>query len=737
MSFFSSLFQRSKPHSRTIAPGAHMTWASRTISGSMTMTRDFLSRQIWAWPIIAVTLLLALGWGVHGSIERTMNSNLQSQLQTLLDVEVAMLRTWLAAQESNAQSVTGDTEVRQLISQLLATKDGGENPTDNTKDIAKQLAKQLGPAMNSHGYDRFFVADRKKILAATHRDAVGLELPSEFESVTERIYVGLTTVTPPFASVLTLSDTQGRAKTGVPTMFVIAPIVDEHLQVVASLGLQINPKREFTRIMQLGRLGESGETYAFNSKGLMLSNSRFDNDLILLGLLPDREGISSILEVQVRDPGGDMTQGYRPGVRRAQLPLTRMAESAIAGGSKVDTVGYSDYRGVPVVGAWTWLEEYGLGVATEIDYAEAFRPLTILKRTFWGLLALLAASSIAIFIFSIRVAQLQRKAMAATIEAKQLGQYKLEKKLGEGAMGMVYRGKHAMLARPTAIKLIDADKVTEGSIASFEREVQITSNLNHPNTVEIYDFGRTPEGVFYYAMEFLDGLDLQELVDRYGPQPPKRVIYILRQICGSLYEAHSMGLVHRDIKPANIMLNRRGGEGDVVKVLDFGLVKALEGEHAAATSSNSLAGTPLYMSPEAIQMPSSVDACSDLYAVGAVGYFLLTGHPVFEANELAELCRMHAAEIPQPPSTRVGKKIPEELENAILGCLEKTRSKRPQTARDLANMLNRCDEAHAWTVDDADAWWGRHERGQIDPAEAESDKPSISHDETILHESQD
>lgn len=709
-----------------------MTWASHTISGSMMKTREFLSRRLWAWPIIAVTLLLAVGWGVHGSIERTMDANLRSQLQTLLDVEVAMLRTWLAAQENNAQSVTGDTEVRQLITQLLAAREVEDNTSSDIKPISKQLAKQLGPAMNSHGYDLFFVANRQKVLAATHPDAVGLDLPPGFESMTERIYDGLTTVTPPFASILTLKDAQGRARTGVPTMFVVAPIVDEHLQVVASLGLQINPEREFTRILQLGRLGESGETYAFNNAGLMLSNSRFNHDLILLGLLPDHEGIKSILEVQVRNPGGDMTQGFRPGVRRAELPLTRMAESAISGESKVDTTGYRDYRGVQVVGAWTWLEEYGLGVATEVDYAEAFRPLTILKRTFWGLLGLLAASSIAIFVFSIRVAQLQRKAMAATIEAKQLGQYKLETKLGEGAMGVVYRGRHAMLARPTAIKLIDADKVTDTSIASFEREVQITSNLNHPNTIEIYDFGRTPEGVFYYAMEFLDGLDLQELVDKYGPQSPGRVIYILRQICGSLYEAHSMGLVHRDIKPANIMLNRRGGEGDVVKVLDFGLVKALEGKHAASTGDNSMAGTPLYMSPEAIQMPGSVDACSDLYAVGAVGYFLLTGHPVFEADELAELCRMHAAEIPQPPSTRVGKKIPEDLENAILGCLEKTRSKRPQTARDLANMLNRCAEAHSWTVDDADAWWGRHERGQIDPTEEK--KPSGSHDATILQE---
>ena len=591
--------------------------------------------------------------------------------------------------------------------------------------------------MKSHGYELFFVANRRKILAATHRDAVGLEIPQQFTRIVERVYDGHPTVTAPFASILLMQDHHGHERTGVPTMFVSAPVVDEHLQVVASLGLRINPDEEFTRILQLGRLGQSGETYAFDRLGKMLSNSRFDNDLVLLGLMADTDESRSILQVQVRDPGGDMTEGFRPEVRRSKLPLTRMAKSAVAGESHIDTAGYRDYRGVKVVGAWTWLDDYDFGVTTEVDYAEAFRPLTILKRTFWGLLGCLAALSLAVFIFTIRVSQLQRKARAAAIEAKQLGQYKLEEKLGEGAMGVVYRGRHAMLARPTAIKLLDADKVTDSSITRFEREVQITSNLNHPNTVAIYDFGRTPEEVFYYAMEFLDGLDLQQLVDRYGPQPPSRVIYILRQICGSLYEAHSMGLVHRDIKPANIMLNRRGSEGDVVKVLDFGLVKAREGEHADDPGNDSMAGTPLYMSPEAIQMPSSVDACSDLYAVGAVGYFLLTGHPVFEADDLAELCRLHAAELPQPPSTRVGKPIPAELENAILACLEKTRSKRPQTARDLANLLNRSSEAYAWTIDEADAWWGRHERGQLnstDDKDIGSKTTGSGYDATILHE---
>lgn len=278
-------------------------------------------------------------------------------------------------------------------------------------------------------------------------------------------------------------------------------------------------------------------------------------------------------------------------------------------------------------------------------------------------------------------------------------------------MGVVYKGHHAMLRRPTAIKMLSVDKINDASLQRFEREVQITCKLNNPNTVAIYDYGRTPEGVFYYAMEFLDGINLQNLVENYGPQSEGRVIYILKQICGSLYEAHSLGLVHRDIKPANIMLNRRCGQPDVVKVLDFGLVKALD-EEKQARQSGGLAGTPLYMSPESIQTPDLVDARSDLYAVGAVGYYLLTGQPVFNARSLVDLCQQHVTTLPDTPSQRLGRAISAELESALLACLEKSRAKRPQTARDLANLLDRAPTAGSWTIDDAEIWWGRYEREQ-------------------------
>jgi serine/threonine protein kinase len=193
-------------------------------------------------------------------------------------------------------------------------------------------------------------------------------------------------------------------------------------------------------------------------------------------------------------------------------------------------------------------------------------------------------------------------------------------------------------------------------------------------------------------------------------------------MCGSLFEAHSQGLVHRDIKPANTMIARRGCEPDVVKVLDFGLVKAISNE-GAQRSEGGLTGTPLYMSPEAIQSPMSVDACSDLYAVGAVGYYLLTGRPVFEAENIVELCRRHVDDDPTPPSELTSAPISTQLEHAILSCLEKKRAMRPQTARDLAQLLDKCPTAHAWTVEDGDAWWSRHARGVRKRSEAVTDAP--------------
>jgi serine/threonine protein kinase len=707
-----------------------MTFGQTSVGRSITRTGLFLKKQLWIWPIVAVILLAGIGYGIRVAIERTMQGSLESELNTLLKIERSMLETWLKIQESNSQSLANDGQVRDTVAQIIAASRPAvataeaptvESPTAGAADpvairqlpaLRELLAQELSPGMSAHNFVGFIVADKEQqILASTNVELVGQHAP-EFETLFSRVLDGETVVTPPFASRTLMKDELGRMRTGVPTMFAVAPVRDANLQVIAVMGMRIRPEREFTQILHLGQLGKTGETYAINRDGLFVSSSRFDEDLILNGLLPDLEGAQSILTLSARDPGGNISEGHRPKVRRSELPLTESAAAVVTGTSGIDLAGYNDYRGVQVVGAWQWLPKYEMGLITEIDHAEAYRPLSILRWAFFSMLGLLAASSLVIFVFTIYLARAQREAQKAAIEARQLGQYRLEERLGAGAMGVVYKGHHAMLRRQTAIKMLNVDKVNDASIARFEREVQITCKLNNPSTVAIYDYGRTPEGVFYYAMEYLDGIDLQALVERYGPQPEGRVIRILKQVCSSLFEAHSQGLVHRDIKPANIMLNRRGGEPDVVKVLDFGLVKALDDEKQSLQSGGALSGTPLYMSPEAIQTPDLVDARSDLYAVGAVGYFLLTGQPVFQAASLVELCGQHVAAMPTAPSERLGRTISLELENALLACLEKSRAKRPQTARDLSLLLDRPPTAGTWTLDDAEAWWGRHERSQ-------------------------
>ncbi len=290
-------------------------------------------------------------------------------------------------------------------------------------------------------------------------------------------------------------------------------------------------------------------------------------------------------------------------------------------------------------------------------------------------------------------------------DAKKLGQYMLEEKLGEGGMGIVYRAQHGLLKRPTAIKLLIPERNTPDDIARFRREVQMTAKLTHPNTVTIYDYGRTEEGTFYYAMELLDGVTLYEIVRTEGQLPESRVVHILRQCAMALHEAHSMGLVHRDIKPNNIMMTQQGGVHDVTKVLDFGLVKSVDAKSdATKTISEAIIGTPHFMSPEQILDPPSIDARSDLYALGAVGYYMLAGCFVFDGTNPLEVCAQHMTAKPESLSSVAGRPVNPDLERLIMQCLEKKREDRPGSGAEIAEQL-RALPIERWSQQHASQWW--------------------------------
>ncbi|HVS36979.1 MAG TPA: serine/threonine-protein kinase [Gemmataceae bacterium] len=288
-------------------------------------------------------------------------------------------------------------------------------------------------------------------------------------------------------------------------------------------------------------------------------------------------------------------------------------------------------------------------------------------------------------------------------EARRLGPYTLVRKLGAGGMGEVYLAQHRLLKRPCAVKVVRPDQAADPQqLARFEREVQATAGLTHPNAVQVYDYGRTPDGAFYYAMEYLPGLNLQDLVRRHGPLPPGRAVYLLRQVCGALREAHAAGLIHRDVKPGNVIVCDRGGVSDVAKVLDFGLVRDVSAGAACLTQDGTIAGTPAYMAPEQAS-GASVDARTDVYAIGGLAYFLLTGQPVFADPSALKVLAAHLYEAPAPPSRR-RPEVAADLDAVVLRCLAKAPADRFPDVASLEAALGACTCAGQWSPAEAAAW---------------------------------
>ena len=342
---------------------------------------------------------------------------------------------------------------------------------------------------------------------------------------------------------------------------------------------------------------------------------------------------------------------------------------------------------------------------TAAAFAVAYQPIeTSLALSFvltlWLILVLAVVAAIA---GSHRLYVLQQEAQAA----RKLGPYKLKRRLGAGGMGEVYLAEHILLRRPCALKLIKPERASNAlDLRRFEREVQATATLTHPNTVQLFDYGHTDEGTFYYAMEYLPGLNLQELLEQTGPLPVGRALHLLLQVCGALKEAHSVGLIHRDIKPNNIIVGQRGGIHDVAKLLDFGLVRVQnpQEDETRLTQEGTIAGTPAFMSPEQAVSHENVDGRSDIYSLGAVAYFLLTGQPPFTGRSAVQVLAAHLHQQPQPLTT-IRPDLPLELQTIVLRCLAKEPAQRYADIGALEEALQTCRGSHPWSAEDAAGWW--------------------------------
>jgi hypothetical protein len=657
-----------------------------------------LRRHTWLIPLLLALLIAGLGRATYLAVGASIREQVGSGLTTILAAEVAALEIWNGDQLAIGRDVASDREAVSAVVGLVSLERG----EDITARVAssphtRALTLALLDKIRIHHFTGYRVVAPDLIcLGSSDAEALGQKFGVGAE-YTDRVLAGEALITQPLASRDEESPASPRG-----IMALLVPVRDDSDQVIAMVALGIDAARSFSRLLEAARTGASGETYVFSRDARMLSVSRFEGQLREIGLLPDDPAVGSFMNVLIRDPGGDLAAGFTPLLPPLSRPLTRMAESAVLGGTGADLDGYRDYRGVLVVGAWTFVEELGLGIATEIDILEAYAGLRALRARFAMMTGLLAVTALVMFVYSALLSRTRDRME----RAQELGRYRVEHEIGRGGMGTVYKASHALLRRPTAIKLLRREQSTPKAIARFEREVQACSALEHPNTIAIYDYGQTPDGLFYYAMEYLEGVTLDACIDYAGALPDARVLRILEQIAGSIAEAHERGLIHRDLKPGNVMLCDRGGLPDFVKVLDFGLVRSLQREgDVALTDVHTLTGTPRYMPPEAIDSPARVDARSDLYQIGAIGYFLLTGRHVFDGDTLVEVLEQHVNVEPQRPSEVLGHPVLEPLEELILTCLSKTPDDRPENAGVLLAALRAIEVPTPWTDEDAAAWW--------------------------------
>ncbi len=637
-------------------------------------------------------------------VRKALNRKLEHDLTTILNAEMAALDLWKKNEEMNVEMWAQTPQVEKAIEQLIEITHSEKNFQSSIIEskAIKDLRATLQPISIDYDYLSYLVVDKEGRIIATQGDdtIIGQQVSPQCMAMSFQVLRGDTLFLMPTRMDFFFENMEGFSNK--PFIVIASPVRGKDDKVIAALVSRIDPEEDFSRILSMAQTGETGHIYLFDKQGNIISSIRFEDQLRELELIPDTPDESAILNVQVRDPGVNLLTGKRPDLPIGARPFTKMAASALSGESGMDLDGYRDFRGVKVIGAWRWIPKVNIGIAVEIEFYESFKLLIPLVRAFVALFVILVIVCAVVVLSTYNIQLLKRRIK----EVQRLGKYTLLEKIGEGGIGVVYKARHAMLQRPIAIKTLKPDTVSLETITRFEREVQLTSLLTHPNTIEIYDFGRTNSGVFYYVMEYLPGINLGELISIDTKICAARVVNILKQICRSLEEAHSIGLVHRDIKPLNIILCQRGKEYDFIKVLDFGLIKDLGMKgNSFHTATNVIQGTPQYIAPELLSNPRNIDSRSDIYSLGVVAFNLLTGQDLYDISSPAELFDKVLNLKPQAPSERGATDIPPALDELVLKCIAKNPAERPQNITEIIEILEQIQCTVPWTQKQAREWW--------------------------------
>jgi serine/threonine-protein kinase len=656
-------------------------------------------RLTLALAILASTVVLAaIGAGTYSAVERSVRGLRAASLKSMLEVQSKTLEVWIAGRKIAIERLARNRQVREHAATLaaIAARPGTTPEQYCAAPARRPLVAELDDAFAGTGAVGFNIIDRSgRIIASSFREYCGLSIrPALFRRELDAVFRGETIFVHPTRDAERLDQPPPRLPLSRPVVWVETPVFDTGRQVVAALSVGHHAHGQFAAILAAARSGETGEVYAFDRRGYMLSESRFTTDLAARGRLAPGE--RTMLSLVVRPPDAPADA------------LTRLAESALAGVKAGKTEGmltdaYPGYYGRDVVGAWRWLPQDDMVIGVEISATEAYAPLQVLRLAFSTVFGALVLAVIVALMSWFSAAQLR----GGSGERRRIGPYVLGERIGEGGVANIYLASHELLKRPTAVKLLKPARATDEMMARFEREARLASQLSHPNMVEIFDYGRAPGGVLYYAMEYLNGATIGDIVSRDGALPVARATYLLRQVCSGLAEAHGKGLVHRDISATNIMVCRYGGEYDFVKILDFGLVKSISRtEHSQTiTRTLRLLGTPLYMAPERLRDPADVDTRADIYAIGAVAFLMLTGRKLFNVKDELALTSSVLNETPPRLSAVAAQPIPRELDELVAACVEKRREDRPQRITDLIQILELIAHDARWTQRDAEAAW--------------------------------